>query len=147
MAESVYGKKIVVEPWIDLYFDETVRLDIDHPSGDRLLSPDQALKLIKELYDALPASVRTGLVVHEGLNVSIGPLKSTISKKQVEILQEAASRPEWADAPFLEATSCQGGKLVRFVRVTTDHDTFVSDFGGFYTVTELSDNFTDIRKA
>ena len=147
MAESVYGKKIVVEHWQDDNFGETVRLDTGSPSGDRLLSPDQALKLIKELYDALPASLQTGLVVRDGLNVSIGPLDATISKNQVEILREAATRPEWADADFLEATSCQGGKLVRFVRVTTDHDTFVSDFGGFYTVTELRDDFTDIRKA
>ena len=147
MAESVYGKKIVVEPWDDLSFHDTVRIDIDHPSGDRLLSPDQTLKLIKELYDALPENAKTGLVVHDGLTVSIGPLKSTISKKQADFLREAATRPEWADENFLVATSCQGGKLVRFVRVTTDHDTFVSDFGGFYTVTEIKDGFTDIRKA
>ena len=147
MAESVYGRKIVAEPWIDISFDETVRLDTDNPGGDRLLSPDQVLKLIKELYDALPDYAKTGLVVHDGLTVSIGPLKSTVTQKQAESLHEAAMRPEWADADFLVATNNISGDTVKFVKASFGDNVYVSHSGVNYNEAQLKKSYKDIRKA
>ena len=145
MAFSIYGRKIFVST-----SDEgTVKLDTG--PGDRLMTADQTLVLIKELYEAIPEDVRPEPVVDRDNKVTIGPLTATLAPEQVDKLHGTGDLPPWAGADFITAVVRRTGQTTRFVKsVDVDSDDlsmYRRDDGVLYSVSLMLEVLTDIQVA